>query len=96
MEKMTITATVETKRINIGTRSERDAFIVRLPDGTDAILNLNGANPFTNEELQPFKGQRVKIDGLYNASSSTLFVRDLSDITILGPAGRPSGPKPAP
>lgn len=94
MQETTVTGVVERKRINIGSKSERDALIVRMPDGSDASLRVIGINPFAGRELEQFAGMRVKINGLYDRG--VLFVRHTDDISILGPQPRPRGPNPAP
>jgi hypothetical protein len=94
MHNVFVIATAERKRINIGSRSERDAVVVRMTDGHYATLSLNGANPFSGDELDKYVGQRVKIEGVYSPSSRTLFIRNAADISILGPQGRPSTPHP--
>lgn len=97
MIEVDVTGAVRRARINVGSKSEREAIVIDINRGigmhTVELRMVNGTS-FGDASFDHLVGQRVKIEGLQ--SGGTLFVRTLDDVKILGPAGRPSGPNPAP
>ena len=97
MIEVDVTGPVRRARIHVGSKSEREAVVMDINRGigthTVELRLVNGPS-FGDNSFDYLVGQRVKIEGLQNGG--TLFVRTLDDVKILGPAGRPSGPSPAP
>ena len=53
---------VTTKRVSIGSKSERDAVVLTADEG-EFILRRIGGNPFNDEALNAIVGSRVEIEG---------------------------------
>ena len=63
-------------------------------DGFPRPLRLVGGNAMHETAFDPFVGKRVTVDGIEGSGVPFIFVEKISDITVLGPPGRPRGPKP--
>jgi hypothetical protein len=95
--KKTHTGVVRRQLVNKGSKSEHNAVVLDCGDGHPVPLRVKGGNPFHDPALDPFVGMRVTLEGVALSGVHAILVDNVSDITVLGPPGRParpSGPKP--
>jgi hypothetical protein len=95
-QKETYTGTVERKRINVGSKSERDAIVIMLDDHQAPAFELRtGKNPFkVDKDLEPFVGKRVRVKGIKGSGVLALFVDSVSDISVIIPPANNNRPSP--
>lgn len=97
MTEIEATGVLRRDRINKGSKSERAAVVMDINRGIGihvVEVRLVNAPSFGDTSFDHLVGQRVKISGQQNGG--ILFVRTMDDVTVLGPAARPAGPRPAP
>lgn len=63
-------------------------------DGFPRPLRLKGGNAMYEKSFDAFVGKRVTLEGIEGSGVPFVFIEKISDITVLGPPGRPRGPKP--
>jgi hypothetical protein len=74
-------------------RNEKGAIVLDTGSGPALEINMNGFNPEADRAaLAPFVGMRVKVEGIAGSGLPMLLVNGVSDITVLGPPGRPMRP----
>jgi len=91
--KNSFTGVLKSKLVNKGSKSEHQAIVLELADGTDLRLRVLGDNPFQNDALKSYVGQRVQISGFTTPAQPLLLIDSVADITVLGPPGKPSRPR---
>ena len=64
-------------------------------DGMPRPLRLRDGNAMHERSFDAFVGKRVCVEGIEGSGVPFIFVDKISDITVLGPPGRPAKP-PAP
>jgi hypothetical protein len=74
--------------LGAGTKSERDAVVLRTADGTVA-LRRRGGNAFADPELDALVGRRVRVQG---TATPTTFLADDIEVLEPGDASGPSSP----
>jgi hypothetical protein len=67
-----VEGTVLRARVAPGSKSDRDAVILRTPDG-DYVLRVQGGHPFADPRLDALVGKRIRAEG--ELSASTLLMR---------------------
>jgi hypothetical protein len=85
-KKQTLTGTVERRRINIGSKSERDAIVIMLDNhqAPHFELRIKGQHPFeVHKDLEGFVGKRVSVTGTLGSGVLALFVDKLTDIAVI-------------
>jgi len=90
-EKDTYTGVVKLQHVGGHSKSGRVTHVLDTGDGHPLILRLLGGNAMREPSFDKFVNQRVTFEGEM-LSGSTVMISDLKDITVLGPAGRPSHP----
>ncbi len=68
---------------------------IKLDTGKGPALEItaNGFNPHDEQKaLEPFVGMRVSVKGIAGSGRAVIFIKGISDITVLGPPGRPKRP----
>lgn len=90
--KKSFTGILKQKLVNKGSKSEHKAIVLELADGTDLRLRVLGDNPFQNDALKSYIGQRVQINGFTTPAQPLLLIDSVADITLLGPPGRTAKP----
>jgi hypothetical protein len=90
--KKSFTGVLKQKLVNKGLKSEHQAIVLELADGTDLRLRMLGKNPFENAALKPYVGKRVQINGFTTPVRPLLTIENVADITVLGPPGKPARP----
>ncbi|MCE9507555.1 MAG: hypothetical protein K8R48_04465 [Alphaproteobacteria bacterium] len=90
--KKSFTGILKQKLVNKGSKSEHQAIVLELADGTDLRLRMLGENPFENTALKPYVGKRVQISGFTTPVRPLLVIDSVADITVLGPPGKPAKP----
>jgi hypothetical protein len=90
--KKSFTGILKQKLVNKGSKSEHQAIVLELTDGTDLRLRVQGHNPFQNDALKSYVGKRVQINGFTTPAQPLLLIENVSDITVLGPPGRTARP----
>lgn len=74
-------------------RDEKGGIVLDTGSGPALEINMNGFNPDADRAaLAPFVGKRVKVEGIAGSGRAMLLVNGVSDITVLGPPGRPMRP----
>jgi hypothetical protein len=73
--------------LGAGTKSERDAVVLRTPDGSLA-LRRRGGNAFADPELDALVGRRVRVTG--TATESTFLADDIEVLGAPDPPGASS------
>ncbi|TAL40022.1 MAG: hypothetical protein EPN97_01380 [Alphaproteobacteria bacterium] len=74
-------------------KNEKGAIVLDTGSGPALEINMNGFNPEADKAaLAPFVGKRVKVEGIAGSGRAMLLVNGVSDITVLGPRGRPMRP----
>lgn len=90
------TGTIKLQHVGGRSKSGRVTHVLDTGAGSPLILRLEGGNSMREPSFDKFVGQRVTFKGeMLEGSSYIVVVKDLKDITVLGPAGRPARP-PAP
>jgi hypothetical protein len=64
LKRNTITGKVVKKRFASGSKSDRDAVILRTDKGEEYVLRREGGNPFTDPSLDELVGKQVRLKGL--------------------------------
>lgn len=54
-------------RINVGSKSERNAMLLELGDGQRVTLRRAGGNPFRDPQLEALEGQCLRVEGRMQA-----------------------------
>lgn len=96
-EKKPHTGVIRLQHVGGSSKSGRVTHVLDTGEGPPKVLRLKGGNAMRDPAFDKFVNQRVTIDGIAGSGVSFLLVEDLADITVLGPAGRPSrppGPRP--
>ena len=91
-KKQQFTGTVKKQVINKGSKNEHDAVVLDTGDGHPVKLRIMGNNPFKDPALEKIVGMRVTFNGVAASGVRLIFIEKESDITVLGPAGRPAHP----
>lgn len=74
-------------------RNDKGAIVLDTGTGPALEINMNGFNPAADlAALTTFVGKRVKVEGIPGSGRPMLLVNGVSDITVLGPPGRPMRP----
>lgn len=68
LQQVVLSGTVERGIFGAGTRSESEALLLKMADGSSLKLRSKGANPFEiDESLVTFVGKRVTCKGFVNS-----------------------------
>jgi hypothetical protein len=90
--KASFTGVLKRKLVNQGSKSEHQAIVLELADGSDLRLRVQGGNPFQNDALKSYLGKRVQINGTTTPAQPLLTIDSVADIIVLGPPGKPARP----
>lgn len=96
-EKKPHTGVIRLQHVGGSSKSGRVTHVLDTGTGHPMVLRLKDGNAMRDPAFDKFVNQRVTIDGIAGSGVNFLLVEDLKDITVLGPAGRPSkppGPRP--
>lgn len=63
MDAQRLTGTVIRKSVAQGSKSERDAVVLRAQDGGEYILRRSGGNAFSDPQLDKLVGSSIAADG---------------------------------
>ena len=91
-KKEKFTGTVKKQVVNKGSKREHNAVVLDTGDGRPVKLRIMGNNPFTDPALEKLVGMRVTFNGVAGSGVHQIMIEKESDITVLGPAGRPAHP----
>lgn len=91
-KKQQFTGMVKKQVVNKGSKSEHEAVVLDTGDGHPVKLRIMGNNPFSDPALDKLVGMRVTFNGVAGSGVHQIFIEKESDITVLGPAGRPAQP----
>lgn len=92
-EKKPHTGVIRLQHVGGTSKSSRITHVLDTGTGPAKVLRLKGGNAMREPAFDAYVNKRVTIDGIEGSGFSFLLVEDLKDITVLGPAGRPSRPK---
>ncbi|HJV67905.1 hypothetical protein [Ideonella sp.] len=62
-ERVTLEGRVERQLVARGSKSERHAMVLVLPDGTQHLLRRAGGNAMRDPHFEAMEGQRVRLSG---------------------------------
>ncbi len=94
-EKKRITGIITSETLGGSSKSAgRVTHKIDCGDGFPRPLCLKGGNAMHEKSFDAFVGKRVTLEGIEGSGVPFIFVEKISDITVLGPPGRPRGPKP--
>lgn len=60
---MTYVGQLISRVIGAGSKFEHEGCILVQDDGSETPINLIGDNPFEQNELKPYRGYRVRVEG---------------------------------
>jgi hypothetical protein len=60
-----VRGTIITRRFAVGSKSEKDGYILATDDGKDLWIELRGDNPFEQPTLRKLVGRRCQADGTF-------------------------------
>lgn len=89
--KADLTGFVKRQLVAAGSKSEHEALVLDAGNGRSFELRLKGGNPFREPALESFLNMHVRIEAA-SLMGSIAMIDKLSDITVLGPPGRPARP----
>lgn len=93
-QKQKYTGIVKLQHVGAG-KSARVTHVLDTGDGHPVPLRLQNGNAMRDPSFDQFVNMRVTLEGIAGSGQHFLMVEKLSDITVLGPPGRPARP-PAP
>jgi len=101
-QKSFFTGTVTRKRVDVGTRIEREATMIVLDEHQAPAFELrlkNNLFEYDNcKSLEPFVGKRVRVEGIMGSGLGplALLIDSVSDISVISPpcCNKPNSPNP--
>ncbi|QND41118.1 hypothetical protein [Rhizobium ruizarguesonis] len=73
-EPISVTGVVSLGSVDHGSKSERDAVVLRTPEGESYVLRRAGAPSFGDHSMDELVGKRISTTGF--AKGSTLIVKE--------------------